>query len=128
MNLYMDDHPNRKTPEGWIRAWCVTQAIALIDRFSFDIISLDFDISIKVTLGVNESGYSEPRPFASNENFGAVARYIAAKFAHTDFKPKVILHTASPTGAQEMKNILEAVGIVPEIKLSAPCNKYEDEG
>jgi hypothetical protein len=115
MNLWVDDI--RKEPEGWLRAKTVTDAIRMLDTLSISCVSLDHDISMKVSVG-----YGDARPFASPETFEAVARFIAWRF-----EPEMIdvkIHTASPVGAEKMAAILSNFN--PTVKLSAPCNRFEE--
>ena len=127
MKLWVDDI--RKEPEGWRRARSVTEAIRILDSFP-DVtkVSLDYDISMKVTVGTKEAGYSEPRPFASNETFEAVARFIAAKYTAKFMPPnfQVTIHTANKVGAANMAEILKQ--FCPTIRLSKPCNRFEEAG
>lgn len=124
MKLWVDDI--RKEPEGWTRARSVTEAIRILDTMPVFEVSLDYDISMKVSVGTEEAGYSEPRPFRSNETFEPVARFISARYRH-EGEPddiKITLHTANPVGAERMKEIL--INFDPKIKLSSPCNRFEE--
>lgn len=118
MKLWVDDI--RKEPEGWARARTVTEAIRLIDTAMPEEISLDHDISYKVSIG-----HGDPRPFAAPETFEPVARFIAWRYHQEGWSPKITLHTANPQGAQRMNHILLAYKV--DIKLSKPCNRFEEE-
>lgn len=67
MKLWVDDI--RNAPEGWTRAYSITEAIRILDTIYIEEVSLDYDISMKVSIGAESAGYSEPRPFRSNETF-----------------------------------------------------------
>lgn len=121
MRLWVDDI--RPAPEGWVRARSVTEAIRLLATQAFEEVSLDHDISMKVSVGDEEAGYSEPRPFASNETFEPVARYVAAAFDPGDIQ--VTIHTANGVAGARMKDIL--IGFNPAVRLSKPCNRFEFE-
>lgn len=134
MKLWVDDI--RKEPEGWVRARSVTEAIRILDTMDVEEVSLDHDISMKVSVGSEEAGYSEPRPFRSNETFEPVARFIAEKYRRCNFldpkfgcvnlwAPKITLHTANSVGAEKMAAILEGMDVT--IRLSKPCNRFEEE-
>lgn len=100
MKLFIDDI--RKLPdESWQLARTVSDAIRAINMFDFDVISLDHDIE------------------GSNETFDTVALFINEKYKFLTpkmqfTKPKIILHTANPVGAERMKNILDGFDV--EIK------------
>lgn len=95
MKLFVDDI--RKLPdESWQLARTVSDAIRAINMFHFDVISLDHDIE------------------GSQETFDTVALFIELKCGHKDKKPKIILHTANPVGAERMRNILDGFDV--EIK------------
>lgn len=119
MKLWVDDI--RKEPEGWMRAHSVTEAIRLLDTFEATEVSLDHDISMKVSVGTKEAGYSEPRPFASNETYEPVARFIAARYTPP---LKIMIHTANPAGAERMASIL--VRFKPKVNRLKPCNRFEE--
>jgi hypothetical protein len=116
MRLWVDDI--RKEPEGWTRAKTVTEAIRILDMGQVDEVSLDHDISYKVSIG-----HGDARPFCAPETFEPVARFIAARFRSS---LPVTLHTANAVAAERMKNILE--GFPVTISLSKPCNRFEEEG
>ena len=126
MKLWVDDI--RKEPKGWTRARSVTEAIRILDTFEVTEVSLDHDISMKVSVGTKEAGYSEPRPFASNETYEPVARFIAARYT-AKFMPacfQITIHTANSVGAANMASILKR--FCPRIQLSKPCNRFEEAG
>ena len=118
IKLWVDDI--RTEPEGWQRARSVTEAIRILDTMEVSEVSIDHDISMKVSVG-----HGDPRPFASPETFEPVARFIAAKYV-----PGIVitLHTASSIGAEKMAGILRDAGHNPAIRLSKPCNRFEFEG
>jgi hypothetical protein len=128
IRLYVDDI--RKEPEGWVRAKTVTEAIRILDEQDVVEVSLDHDISMKVSVG-----YGDSRPFASPETYEPVARFIRQMaLAHLNGGGsfninKVTLHTANAVGAEKMKAILAPVSqiIKVEVSLSKPCNRFEDE-
>lgn len=120
MKLWVDDI--RKEPDGWVRAKTVTDAIRILDTQDVDEVSLDHDISYKVSIG-----HGDPRPFCAPETFEPVARYIAKAYATETFISPlpITLHTANSVGAQKMAEILR--GFKVTIKLSKPCNRFEEE-
>lgn len=94
MRLWVDDQ--RVPPDDgtdWEVARNVTDAIRILSSSSVEIISLDHDIA------VNQS----PLHTFSDENFSAVARYLAV-MTHP---PKLILvHSASRYGTKNIQEIL----------------------
>ena len=118
MKLWVDDI--RKEPDCWIRAMTVTEAIRILDTVFIDEVSLDHDISMKVSVGHGDS-----RPFASPETFEPVARFIAAYFDESPDPLKVTIHTANGTAANVMKDILKRFN--PVVTLSQPCNRFEED-
>ena len=70
IKLWVDDI--RPAPEGWHWAETVTEAIRILDTAEVTELSLDHDISYKVSIG-----HGDPRPFCSPETFEPVARFIA---------------------------------------------------
>ena len=126
MKLWVDDI--RPAPEGWTRARSVTEAIRILATMEVSEVSLDHDISMKVMVGDVESGYSEPRPFRSNETFEPVAwflREMSRDRPEGRFPSFVTLHTANSNGADKMKAILADTLIDVRIQLSKPCNRFE---
>lgn len=128
IKLWVDDirNPVWFVGDGWHWVKTVTEAICIIDEQDIEAISLDHDISMKVSVG-----YGDARPFCSPETFEPVARFIAAKYLHeihggrTEFPP-ITLHTASSVGAEKMKRILNDAGLDCAVSLSKPCNRFED--
>lgn len=116
MNLWVDDI--RTEPEGWTRAKTVTEAIRLLDMWDVTEVSLDHDISHKVSIGMGDA-----RPFASDETFEPVARFISRTY--NPGKILITIHTANSVAAEKMSKILERFN--PIIRLSKPCNKFEGE-
>ena len=113
--LFVDDI--RKAPDdSWHVVRTVTEAIRAIDRFEFDVISLDHDISHYENLDWDDCD----QPVREcKETFAAVAYYIAAKYGFStdsSHTPKVILHTANSVGGDEMAYILATAMIVAEKK------------
>jgi len=111
MRLWVDDI--RPAPDStWVVARTVTEAIRYLWRLDWDEVSLDHDISHYEVL---DEADVEQKTYACHECFCAVAYYIAAKPYSDDFrKPKVYLHTANPTGGDEMHSILAGSGIRAE--------------
>lgn len=142
MKLWIDDIRNSPSDE-WVTARTVTEAIRTLNRFGFDEISIDHDISHQVTIG------KLGRPYPCEECFCAVAYFLAEKYwidremdkELENFEkkegvhimrplayPKIILHSSNPVGAQEMFNILKDVGIKSEIKpVGRAANRLEME-
>ena len=128
MKLWVDDI--RPAPEGWTRARSVTEAIRILATMAVEEVSLDHDISMKVMVGDEEAGFSEPRPFRSNETFEPVAWFIRelARERPSGWYPEMVtLHTANSNGADKMKAILADTVIDVRIRLSRPCNRFEFE-
>lgn len=125
MKLWVDDI--RPAPEGWHRARSVTEAIRILATMDVDEVSLDHDISMKVSVGDLAAGYSEPRPFRSNETFEPVAQYLALlACCEGVWRPhKVTIHTANSVAAEKMRALLRAYD--PQVALSKPCNRFEFE-
>ncbi len=121
MKLWVDDI--RPAPEGWERARSVTEAIRILATIPVYEVSLDHDISMKVMVGDEDAGFSEPRPFRSNETFEPVARYIRAAFNPDQII--ITIHTANSVAAEKMVEILN--GFHPSVRLSRPCNRFEFE-
>lgn len=121
MKLYIDDI--RTSPDdSWNICRTILSAVSALDMFREQItdIALDHDISHQIVMG------EMSRPFASPETFETVARYIATfKKLHPEWSPSVSIHTSNPAGAERMKGILEAVGIVPVIQLAKGANRLE---
>ncbi len=128
MKLWVDDI--RPAPEGWTRARSVTEAIRILATMSVEEVSLDHDISMKVMVGDEEAGFSEPRPFRSNETFEPVAwfiRELARERPDGRYPSHVTLHTANSVGAEKMRGILSDTMIEVSVRLSKPCNRFEFE-
>lgn len=126
MKLWVDDI--RPAPEGWTRARSVTEAIRILATMAVEEVSLDHDISMKVMVGDEDAGFSEPRPFRSNETFEPVARFIAAAYPVDDDGQSqlfVTIHTANSVAASKMAAILHEFR--PAVRLSKPCNRFEFE-
>lgn len=118
MKLYIDDI--RQVPDdSWVLARTIDSAINAIATFDFDVISLDHDISHYVVM----DGVS--RPFPCAETFTPVALYIDAKYLPNDRKPKIIIHTSNPVGAEKMKAILKDFDVT--VSESRPANRLELE-
>lgn len=121
IKLFVDDL--RPAPEGWVLVRTVTEAIRLIDTQEISDISLDHDISMKVSVN------GEARPFKSEETFEPVARFLREKIT-TSYKGRrirIILHSANQTGRENMERILLEGGEDLEIRHEprAAVNKYE---
>lgn len=118
MKLFIDDIRNAPD-DSWTVARTVTEAIRALNRFSFDEISLDHDISHQVTIG------NLGRPYPCEECFCAVAYFIGSMSKTST--PKITLHTSNPVGADEMKAILKDYKLESEVKLSGISNRLEME-
>lgn len=147
--LFVDDIRNAPD-DSWTVARTVTAAISAIDTFSFDVISLDHDISHQVVMG----GLS--RPYPCDETFTPVAQFIARRYGEeltarkirkevgmaitctcidcpertggecNAYKlPKIIIHTSNPAGAVRMAGHLQGFEI--ERRESAAANRLEQE-
>jgi len=132
MKLFIDDI--RPAPEGWQQARTVTDAIRFLSQFEVSEISLDHDISMLVEVDGTH------RPFPSKETFMAVAYYICAKYwvekkmgdglIHThlcEHPPKIIIHSANPVGAENMRKLFEEHGITAIINPASRVNRLETE-
>lgn len=99
IKLFVDDL--RPAPEGWELARTISKAIRILDTLQVSEVSLDHDIASSLSI-------REP------ETFEPVARFIVriyGGFIPGIHKPKVTLHTGSPSGAQKLKAILADAGI-----------------
>lgn len=73
------------------------------------------------------------RPYACEETFETVARYIALykKFVDSNqhvampWNPSIRIHTSNPVGAKNMKAILEGAGLAPTVELARGANRLE---
>lgn len=125
MKLFVDDI--RPAPEGWQQARTVTDAIRFLKMFGDQVteVSLDHDISYAVEVAGTQ------RPFPSPENFSAVAHYMV-EFYEPDGprwkkRPKVVIHSANPVGAEELKKILKGAVIEAEYLPASRVNRLESE-
>lgn len=90
MRVYLDDE--RKTPDGWVRAYTATEAIKLLMENNVTAISLDHD------LGIDETGYD-------------VLLWIEEK-VHTDLDfilPLIYIHTANLSARVKMEQAVKAI-------------------
>ena len=118
--LYIDDIRKSPDEKEWVTARTIISAINYIENFSPSVISLDHDISHQVSVN------SLIRPYPCKECFCAVAHFIGAHYKGKE-KPKIILHTANPVGAEDMRAILERYSMGCETKLSVAINPLEME-
>jgi len=121
MKLFIDDI--RTSPDdSWNICRTVLSAVSALDMFWEQVthIALDHDISHQIVMG------EMSRPFACPETFETVARYIVTlKKLYPQWSPLVSIHTSNPVGAERMKGLLEAVGILPHIQLARGANRLE---
>lgn len=113
MKLFVDDL--RKVPsKEWVLARTITEAIRILETGYVEEISLDFDII----------DMSKMNTF-SQENYGTVARYIA--IMRPTLRPHtVFIHTANPSGAEQMVEILQ--GKVKDIiRVHCPISMFETD-
>ncbi len=133
MKLWVDDirNPEAFRPgENFHWAKTVTEAIRILDTQDVEEVSLDHDISMKVSVG-----YGDARPFCSPETYEPVARFIRLRILDdiTSFRMtsirKVTLHTANAVGAEKMKSILSPISPIVEVvvSLGQPCNRFEED-
>lgn len=123
MKLYIDDIRN-PPDESWTLARTVTEAIRLLSMFRFEEISLDHDISHPVKVGELQ------RPFPCDENFTAVAYFIAEYYSHDGpdrKRPKITVHSANPNGAKEIERILGDACIPSTYIPCPPANRLEQK-
>ena len=135
IRLWVDDI--RPAPEGWTLARTVTEAIRILDENVVEEISLDYDISLSVKVGLIH------RPYPCGETFEPVARFIRmmarrGMLLHTmnygsagpyKKKIKVTIHTASDEGRKNLLAILDDVKrhvYIVENPMP-PCNRFEGE-
>jgi hypothetical protein len=119
IKLFVDDM--RSAPEGWHLSKTITEAIACLANLDVECVSLDHDIIF------------EPAGSAifSNENFTAVAYYVAAM--PKDIRPKrAYIHTANPAGAIRIKSIFDSAGIpservFPDMNYKKQLIRFENE-
>lgn len=121
MKLWIDDI---RTPpdDSWNICRTVGSAITALYHFFWEVemINLDHDISHQVVVG------KMSRPYPCDETFKAVAMYIATlKRYNPNWEPSVRIHTSNHSGAHDMKSILEAVGIHPDVEIAKGANRLE---
>ena len=112
MKLYVDD---RRSPpaEDWHVVRSVTEAIRALNLMVFDEVSLDHDICHEKEACSAGYDWNEGYKVACNENFSAVAMFIAR--TPPEFRPKSVrIHTTNVDGAINMRFILAHVDIVAE--------------
>lgn len=120
MKLFVDDIRNAPN-DSWLLARTIGAALSAIDRFEFDTVSLDHDISHQVTVG------TVSRPFPCPETFALVATYLGVVTRDREKKPEVIIHTANPVWAHIIAGICEKYGLPYRIMPYAPANRLERE-
>lgn len=123
MKLWVDDIRNAPD-DTWHVARSITEAIRAIERYDFEIISLDHDISHQVQVGSTE------RPFPCEETFASVAYYLSAvyfPFEGRTPEPRVILHTANQIAGDEMEKILKTTHLSVEKRYMGVANRLEME-
>lgn len=87
MKVYLDDE--RATPEGWVRAFTVVEAILLLSQNKVDEISLDHDLGDDENIGTGndvllwieervftDEGYIPPRIFVHSANASVYAKMV----------------------------------------------------
>jgi hypothetical protein len=95
MKVYLDDE--RPTPDGWVRAYTVDEAIKLLETNQVTHISLDND------LGRDEAG--NDRPIGR-----LVADYIERPVASEGFvPPEVTAHSMNPVERARMNVIIDNI-------------------
>jgi hypothetical protein len=131
IKLWVDDirNPVSFVGEGWHWAKTVTEAIRVLDEQDVSEVSLDHDISMKVSVG-----YGDARPFASAETFEPVCRFVRQRVISemwdgTVSLKRVRIHTANAVAAEKMKAILAPVSqiVSVEVELSKPYNRFEED-
>ena len=118
--LFVDD--KRPVPEvkeiEWTVARTVTKAIELLDTESFDIVSLDRDISVAVTVGDCK------RPFPNDESFEPVARFLRLMTLKNG--PRyVVIHTSNKPRGEWMMEYLRVSGFILHRVRMLPSDKFE---
>ena len=123
--IWIDDIRNAPD-ETWHVCRTVQSAIKAMHQFQSTIseISFDHDISHQVGIGVGV-----PRPMPCSETFQSAAHYLGILYEKiTDpdaWHPIVTIHSANPTGAQEIYNILLGYGPQSEITPLPQANRLE---
>ena len=98
IKLFVDDF--RSAPEGWHLAKTITEAVRILSGPIYcSVVSLDHDIIFETTN--RKVGFSD-------ENFATVARFIA--LMPKERLPEIVyIHTANPTGARDIEQILDGI-------------------
>lgn len=121
MKLWIDDI--RIPPDNsWHICRSVGGAVRALDMYYLQVteINLDHDISHQVILG------KMSRPYACDETFESVARYIAIlKKVSPQWNPTVNIQTSNPIGADTMMKIFTDAGIRSERKFVGGANRLE---
>ena len=122
MKLFVDDIRNAPD-DTWVLARTIKAALSAIDRFEFDTVSLDHDISHQVTVG------AVSRPYPCEETFSVVATYLGVlrRTYPERVVPEIIIHTANPVGANIMAKICERYVLPYKIEPYKPANRLETE-
>lgn len=150
MKLFIDDIRNAPNDK-WHVARTITEAIRCIARYEDEIeeISLDHDISHQVGMG------SLSRPYPCEENYSAVAYFIAEIYRNRSMAkkvgvkgtclsidcperngkseckiariPKIVIHSSNIVGAENIKSILAEALIESTLEYRGAANRLEME-
>ncbi len=97
VKLWIDEL--RKAPAGWEWAQNITQAIKCLDTKEISEVSMDYDISLLISIGVGAQ-----QEVHSGETFESVARFIYQAFDEGSFP--VEIHSLNPKGQKLLKELL----------------------
>lgn len=105
MKLFIDDI--RDSPEGWVLARSISEAINLITVYQPEIthISFDHDISFSVQLD------KVMRPFPSLDTFDVVAKFYGAMWKINPVDVELTVHSSNPVGRERIISSLAAFGL-----------------
>lgn len=100
MRVFLDDE--RQTPEGWVRVYWPSEAIALLEAGGVEELSLDHD------LGDDERGTGYD-----------VVLWIEEAVALRGFKPpKITVHSANSSAREKM---LAGIRVIEQLALTDGC-------
>lgn|SRR3990167_196560 len=117
-NLWIDDI--RPAPPGWECARTINSAIEMLANNSYEEVSLDRDISLKITA----NGVSRPYPIG--ESFEAVAYYLVL-ISKLSRPKKITVHSSNKSRGNWMADFLRAYGYDVARVYMQPSNRLELE-
>jgi hypothetical protein len=110
-NLFLDDSPERKTPEGWDRVWNYTQFVDYIEKLGVpEVISFDHDLGTEHYPTTWQTGNEKIDYSKFKEKTGYdCAKYLVEKGI---FPKLAIVHSYNIVGAKNIAHALEKDCIV----------------